>query len=120
MIEAGIRIAWGADTHSDPERHPLFGLQVLVTRQAKDGRIFGPRERLDRASALLMMTRWAAEYVLREDELGSLEPGKLADLVILDKNPLDPAVPDDALAQIQVLAAIVGGELEYGSLNSGQ
>jgi hypothetical protein len=67
-----------------------------------------------------MMTRWAAEYVLREDELGSLEPGKLADLVILDKNPLDPAVPDDALAQIQVLAAIVGGELEYGSLNSGQ
>jgi len=120
MIEAGIRIAWGADTHSDPERHPMFGLQVMVTRQAKDGRIFGPRERLDRATALLMMTRWAAEYVLREDELGSLEPGKLADLVILDKNPLDPAVPDDALAQIQVLAAVVGGELEYGSLAAGQ
>jgi predicted amidohydrolase YtcJ len=120
MIEAGIRVAWGADTHSDPERHPLFGLQVLVTRKAKDGRVFGARERLDRATALLMMTRWSAEYVLREEELGSLEAGKLADYVILDKNPLDPAVPDEALSQIRVLAAVVGGELEYGSLNPAQ
>ncbi|MEE2821420.1 MAG: amidohydrolase family protein [Acidobacteriota bacterium] len=117
MIDAGIRVAWGADTHSDPERHPLFGLQVLVTRKAKDGRVFGPREKLDRATALLMMTRWSAEYVLREEDLGSLESGKLADLVILDKNPLDPTVPDESLSQIQVLAAIVGGELEYGSLS---
>jgi predicted amidohydrolase YtcJ len=64
-----------------------------------------------------MMTRWASEYVLREEELGSLEPGKLADLIVLDKNPLDPNIPDEDLSEIQVLNTLIGGEVVYGSLN---
>ena len=64
-----------------------------------------------------MMTRWGSEYVLAEDKLGSIEPGKLADLVLLDKNPLDPNIPDDDLSEIKVLATIIGGEIAYGSLN---
>ena len=95
----------------------MFSLEVLVTRKTKDGRIFGPRERIDRETALLMMTRWGSEYVLAEDKLGSIEPGKLADLVLLDKNPLDPNIPDDDLSEIKVLATIIGGEIAYGSLN---
>jgi hypothetical protein len=64
-----------------------------------------------------MMTRWASEYVLREEELGSLEPGKLADLIVLDKNPLDSSVPDEDLSEIQVLVTMIGGEVVHGSLN---
>ena len=112
-----MRVTYGADTHDDPEREPMFNLEVLVTRRTHDGRVFGPRERIDRASALLMMTRWASEYVLREDVLGSLEPGKMADLVVLDKNPLDRSIPDDGLSDIKVLATIIGGEVVYGSVN---
>ena len=93
---------------------------MLVTRKAADGKVYGAREKLDRGTALLMMTRWGAEYVLREKELGSLEPGKLADLVLLDKNPLDVNVPDEALSQIKVVATIVGGNLAYGSLGAGR
>ena len=52
---------------------------------------------------MLMMTRWGGYYLLREDQLGSLEPGKMADLVVLDKNPLDSSVPDEGLSDIQVL-----------------
>ncbi|MDA2935546.1 amidohydrolase family protein [Acidobacteria bacterium AH-259-D05] len=117
IIDAGMRVTYGADTHDDPERHPLFNLEVLVTRKIKDGRVFGPRERIDRSTALLMMTRWGADYVLREKELGSLEPGKLADLVVLDKNPLDRSIPDEALSDIKVLSTIIGGEVVYGSLH---
>lgn len=117
LIDQGIKVVYGADTHDDPERHPMFSLEVLVTRKTKDGRIFGPRERIDRETALLMMTRWGSEYVLAEDKLGSIEPGKLADLVLLDKNPLDPNIPDDDLSEIKVLATIIGGEIAYGSLN---
>ncbi len=73
-----------------------------------------------RATALLMMTRWGGDYVLREDELGSLEAGKLADLVVLDKNPLDRNVPDEDLSEIKVVATIIGGEVVYGSLNPEQ
>ena len=64
-----------------------------------------------------MMTRWGAEYVIREKELGSIETGKLADLVVLDKNPLDRNVPDEDLSEIKVVATIIGGEVEYGSLD---
>ncbi|MBI4455683.1 MAG: amidohydrolase family protein [Acidobacteria bacterium] len=117
LIDAGVRVTYGADTHNDPQRSPLFGLEVFVTRKTEDGRIWGSREKIDRSTGLLMMTRWAAEYVLREKELGSIEAGKLADLVILDKDPLSSAVQDEALSDIKVLTAIIGGKVVYGSLN---
>ncbi len=95
----------------------MFNLELMVTRITKDGQVFGSREKIDRAQGLLMMTRWGAEYVLREDVLGSLEPGKFADLVVLDKNPLDRGVRDEDLSEIKVLATIIGGEVAYGRLN---
>ncbi|TDI18386.1 MAG: hypothetical protein E2P05_00595 [Acidobacteria bacterium] len=91
---------------------------MLVTRRVKDGRVFGPREAIDRDSALLMMTRWGADYVLRNDELGSLEPGKLADLVVLDKNPLDLNLADEDLSEIKILATVIAGEVAYGALTT--
>ncbi|MBI2822957.1 MAG: amidohydrolase family protein, partial [Acidobacteria bacterium] len=117
LIDAGVKVAYGADKHDDPDRQPMFNLQVLVTRKNKEGKVYGEREKIDRATALLMMTRWGAEYVLREKELGSLEVGKLADLVVLDKNPLDGGVPDEALSQIKVLATLIAGKVAYGTLN---
>ncbi len=117
LIDAGVRVTYGADTHDDPQRQPMFNLEVMVTRVTKDGQVFGSREKIDRANGLLMMTRWGADYVLREDVLGSLEPGKFADLVVLDKNPLDRSVRDVDLSEIKVLATIIGGEVAYGSLN---
>ena len=119
LIDQGVKVAYGADTHT-PERYPLFGLEVLVTRKTKDGRVFGPREAIDRATGLLMMTRWGSEYVLAEDKLGSIEPGKLADLVVLGKSPLDRAVPNEDLSEIQVVATIIGGKVVHGSLNFGE
>ncbi len=117
LIDAGARITYGADTHNDPERHPLFNLEVLVTRLSEEGIVYGPREKIDRANALLTLTRWGADYVLRDHELGSVEAGKLADLVVLDKSPLDASVPDEDLSEIKVLATIIGGKVVYGSVN---
>jgi predicted amidohydrolase YtcJ len=52
--------------------------------------------------------------VLREDKLGSIERGKVADLVVIERNPLDPkAGPNDQLDKLQVLKTIVGGEMIY-------
>ncbi len=118
LLDAGAKVSYGADTHEDPLRQPMFSLEVLVTRRVKDGRVFGPRESIDRATALLMMTRWGADYVLRNEELGSLEPGKVADLVVLDKNPLDRDLADEDLSEIKILATVIGGEVAYGSLTA--
>ena len=116
LIDAGVKVTYGADTHTDPEREPMFNLETLVTRRTYDGRVFGSGEAIDRSNGLLMMTRWGAEYVIREKELGSIETGKLADLVVLDKNPLDRNVPDEDLSEIKVVATIIGGEVAYGTL----
>ena len=58
-----------------------------------------------------MFTRWAAEYVLKEREIGSIEQGKWADLVVLDRDFL--SVDDEEISDINVLMTIVGGEIEY-------
>ena len=120
MIDAGLRITYGADTHSDPQRHPMFALELMVTRETNDGRVWGPRETVDRKTALLSLTRWGAEYVLREHELGSLEVGKLADLVVLDQNPLDSGISVKDISEIKVLMTIIGGTVAYRSPQASQ
>jgi predicted amidohydrolase YtcJ len=112
LMDAGVKVTYGADTHDD-SRTPMHSLQVLVTRETHDGRVWGSGEKIDRRSALLMMTRYGAEYVLRQDKIGSIEPGKLADLVILDKNPLDPQVPDTELKNIKVLQTFIDGKVAW-------
>ena len=112
LMAAGVKVTMGADTH-DESRAPMHSLQVLVTRQTHDGRVWGAGEKIDRRSALLMFTRFGAEYVLKSKEIGSIEVGKLADLIILEKNPLDPQVPDDKLKEIKVLQTFIGGKIAW-------
>ena len=120
LIDAGAKVSYGADTHNDPERYPLFNLETLVTRKTFDGRVFGPREAIDRSTGLLMMTRWGAAYVLGEKKLGSIEAGKLADLVLLEKSPLDRTIADEDLSEIKTVATILDGEIVHGVLDADQ
>jgi len=60
---------------------------------------------------LLMMTRWGAHPVYREDTLGSLEAGKLADLVVLDKDVLEVAIEE--LPGVVPLLTMVGGKIVF-------
>ena len=67
---------------------------------------------------------WRHPILLKNKGTGKpllvLEAGKLADLVILDKNPLDRNVPDEDLSEITVVATLIGGKVIYGSLNPEQ
>jgi predicted amidohydrolase YtcJ len=94
---------------------PLVGIRDAVLRRTAEGRVLGPAERLPVLDALALYTQGAAFALHREDEIGSLEPGKLADFVVLDSNPLD-ADPEH-IGDIQVLATVVGGTPVYQSEN---
>lgn len=84
-----------------------------VTRRTRSNDILGPEERVSPYEALLEVTRNAA-YELHEESLkGTLEPGKLADLVILDRDPL--AVPADDLLATKVVATVKEGKFIHGS-----
>ncbi len=90
--------------------HYLFyNLWVGMTRynSALD-RTLAPEEGTDLMTQLKALTIWGAYYVLREDRLGSLERGKLADFVVLDRHLLD--IPIDEIPQTKVLMTVIGGK----------
>src|SRR5262249_58850199 len=68
---------------------PLVGIRDAILRRTGEGRLLGPAERLPARDALALYTTRAAFACHRESEIGSLAPGKLADFVVLDKNPPD-------------------------------
>lgn len=86
----------------------FYNVWVGMTRyNAGQQRTYAPKEATDRVTQLKALTAWGAHYVLREDRMGSLQPGKLADFVVLDRDYL--TVPQDDIPQTKVLMTVVGG-----------
>ncbi len=88
---------------------PFFQLWQTITRKY-DGKVWQPEERIDRVHALKLWTRWASRYVMKEDKLGSLEEGKWADLLIIDRDFF--TIPIDDLLKIRPLMTMVGGDIK--------
>ncbi len=111
-LDAGIRPTIEADMGDEMLGRPLWTIEKAVCR-CVDGstRIWGRDQKVSRQDALRMKTIWAAAYVGDEKKLGSLEPGKLADLVVLDGDYL--RVPEDEISDLQVMLTIVGGKVVY-------
>ncbi len=105
IVNAGVLLASGSDCPvEDP--HPILGLHALVTRNN-----FVPEERLSMEEALKSYTINAAYAAFEENIKGSIEVGKFADLVILDKNPLQ--ISEDKIREITILETIVKGETVF-------
>ena len=89
--KAGVRYTIHNDAAVTPTR-PLHLIHTTVSRLTHGGRVLGEHQRVSALSALRAHTIDAAWQVFQEQQRGSIEAGKLADLVILDANPLDPDV----------------------------
>jgi predicted amidohydrolase YtcJ len=82
---------------------------AVVRRELPTGEILAPEERLSIREALTLYTRNGAYIGFEEKSKGSLEPGKLADFIIDDRDVL--TVPSEELKDVQVVMTFVGGEL---------
>jgi predicted amidohydrolase YtcJ len=104
--QAGVTVAGSSDAPVITA-DPFVGIRDAILRRTADGRVLGPAERVGVGDALAMYTSQAAFVMHREDEIGTLEPGKAADFVVLDKSPLtaDP----ERIGDIRVLATVLGG-----------
>lgn len=106
MLSNGLSLGSSSDFPiSDP--NPLVGLCAAVTRLTQEGRSICPQQRIGLADAIRMYTLGAAAAGFEEKVKGSITPGKVADLVILDEDPF--AVPPDRIKDIQVVMTIIGG-----------
>ncbi len=105
MLDAGINVSLeGADN--------FWGeIQLLITRKDRDGKVWGAPERVDRETALRIATQNGANYVLKGDQLGSLETGKFADLLILDRDYM--SIPVEEISEIQTLMTMMGGKFIF-------
>lgn len=113
VLKAGAVIPNGSDAPNEL-LNPYHGLYAAVTRMDRDGNPAGgwyPEERLTRAEALKSFTLWAAYGQFEERLKGSLEKGKLADFVVVDRDFM--TCPTSEIKDIQALMTVLGGEVVY-------
>ncbi len=111
LIDSGAKIANGTDAPVE-DVNPLHSFYASVTRKRTDtGMEFFTEQKMTREEGLYSYTLWNAYAAFEEDQKGSLEVGKLADVVILSNNLLECS--DEEILDTKVLYTIVGGEVKY-------
>lgn len=110
LAESGAMVINGADPPVE-KIDPIANFYAAVTRKMSDGRVFLPEQRMTRMQALKAYTINAAYAGFDENRLGSLTPGKLADITILSKNLL--TIPDDEILNTRVTMTVIDGEIVF-------
>ncbi len=118
MIEADIMVNGGSDhmVKLDPNAsinpyNPFLSMWSVITRKTESGQVYNPQEAITRKEALQMYTINNAYASFEEDVKGSIEVGKLADLIVLSDDFL--SCTDDEIANIKVLLTMIDGRIVY-------
>jgi len=110
FIDAGLRPPAASDYTASPPA-PMLWLYSETTRKDPTGHVWGASQRITLAEALRCATLYGAYASFEEHDKGSIEPGKLADLAVLDEDPL--AVPAEQWQSIKVERTLLGGKWVY-------
>ena len=110
LMKSGALVTNGTDAPVE-DVSPIASYYSTVSRKLKDGSVFYPDQRMSRMEALKSYTINVAKSGFEEKIKGSLEVGKLADIVILSKDIL--TVAEDEIPSTEVLYTIVGGRVLY-------
>ncbi len=114
IIEGGVRAVFEIDSHAVAGEGAFFHIGQYVNRMGNDGNVLAEDQKINRTWALKTATSWASYYVLKENDLGTLEEGKFADLIVLNKNYFDETlVPDPMIKTVRPLMTLIGGHLRY-------
>ncbi len=118
LIDAGVTVVGGSDhmIRMDPRLslnayHPFFGMWMAVTRKTAAGTVLNPEQRITREEALRLWTINGAYGTFEEKKKGSIEPGKLADFAVIDRDYL--TCPEDEIKDIDALLTVMDGRVVY-------
>lgn len=110
LVDAGALLIFGSDWPV-VTLNPFAGIDSAVNARTLDGKVWLPSHSLALEEALYAYTVAPPQAIHREDRLGTIEPGKYADLVILNDDPF--SIPKQQLASVKVFKTIVGGKVVY-------
>ena len=113
-LDAGILVAANSDMTS-AHYNPFLGMYAAVARKTSQGRSLGTEEKINRREMLRLFTINGAKLAFMADKTGSLEQGKLADLVVINEDIL--TVAEDEIKDLKVLLNITDGRIVYDSLH---
>jgi len=111
FLDEKLLVAGGTDSPVIPY-NPFWAMYHFITRETISDGVYGANQRITREEALRMFTINNARLTFEESIKGSLEPGKLADLVILSADFL--TVPESSIQSIKPVATMVGGRFVFG------
>ena len=117
LHQRGVTLAFGSDWYVT-SANPLLAIEVAVTRLDPDGYSNDPlllNESIDLATAIKAATLGSVYGNFLEHETGSIEVGKLADLIVIDNNLFE--IPPSEISEAQVMLTMFGGEIVYGNLD---
>jgi len=109
--DSGIMWGFHTDTNEVNQYNPFYTLWFAVTGKMVGGKVVN-HQTITREEALIAHTRSNSFFLMREDDLGSIAPGKLADLVVMDRDYL--TVPADQIKDIKPTMMLIGGKMAYG------
>ena len=110
LIDSGARINNGTDVPVE-SIDPMANFYAAVSRMTNTGKRFTPEQKMTRQEALASMTINNAYAMFRENDLGSITAGKLADITILDRDIM--TIPEAQIPATKVVYTIVGGKIRY-------
>jgi predicted amidohydrolase YtcJ len=113
MLQARALVVAGSDWSVVPSVNPWIAVEALVTRERPGGSkdAFGKAEAITLDEAIRLFTVNAARHRHAESQLGDISVGKLADLIVLDRDPF--AIPVRGLHTVRVMKTFIGGEVVY-------
>jgi predicted amidohydrolase YtcJ len=118
ILESGIHVGAGSDAGDISLLDPWYEIYYMVTGKDCTGALINAGEQVTREQALRMYTTDNGWFFHEENELGSMETGKLGDLAVLSDDYFDPkGVPDEGIKQLKSVLTVVGGRIVYSDLH---
>jgi predicted amidohydrolase YtcJ len=108
-LAAGVKVVY--ENEQDVTDGSFMYFEPFITRKNEQGKLVAPEEAVDRNIVMKMATSWSSEYVLKEDKVGTLEPGKWADFVVLNKDYF--TVPVEEIPKLFPVITGIGGKMKF-------
>lgn len=117
IVDSGIHVGAGSDSAQISTLDPWLMIYYMVTGKTAAGQLVNAGQQLTRLEAIRLYTAENGWFFHEEDKLGTIEPGKLGDVVVLSGDYFDPnKVSDESIRQLKSVLTVVGGRVVYDAL----